>query len=41
MKEGTLFLTDVDERRLDAGKHGLDSAEIDVTDGATVIGTVN
>jgi hypothetical protein len=41
MKESALFLSDIDESGLNAGKDSLHSAEVDVTYGAAVIGTVN
>ena len=41
MQEGALFLPDVDERGLDAGQDRLDPAEVDVTDGAPMVGAVH
>ena len=41
MEEGALLLPDVDEGRLDAGEDRLDPAEVDVADGAAVIGPVD
>ena len=41
VEERALFLADVDEGRLDARQNGFDPAEIDVADGAPVVGTVD
>ena len=41
MEKGALLLTDVHERGLDSGEDGSTRAEVDVADGAAVIGTVD
>ena len=41
VKEGALFLTDVDKSRLDAREHRLDPTEIDVADRAPMIRTIH
>ncbi len=41
VEEGALFLTDVDEGRLDAGENRFDSSEVNVTDRPAVVGTVH
>ena len=41
VEEGALLLTDVDERRLDAGENRFDSAEVDVADRAPMVGAVD
>jgi hypothetical protein len=41
MKESALFLPDIDEGGLNTGKDGLDPAEVDVSDGTTMIGTIH
>ncbi len=41
MEKRALLLTDVDECGLNSGEDGLDSAEVDVTDGAAVVGTID
>jgi hypothetical protein len=41
VEEGALLEADVDEGRLDAGEHGFHAAEIDVADGAAMVGTID
>jgi hypothetical protein len=41
VKKGAFFLTDIHERGLNAGKDRLDPTKVDVTDCATMIGTVD
>ena len=41
VEEGALLLTDVHERGLDSGEDGFDPSEVDVADGAAVVGTVD
>ncbi len=41
VQEGRLALADVDERRLDAGQHCLDPAQVDVADATAMIGTID
>src|SRR3954463_248520 len=41
VEECALFLTDVDECRLNAREHRLDSAQVDITNGTAVVGTIH
>ena len=41
VEERALLLADVDERGLDAGQHRFDPAEVDVADGAAMVGAID
>src|SRR5256885_7138413 len=41
MEEGTLLGANVDEGGLDSGEHGIDPAQINVTDHASVVWTID